>query len=120
MFIIIGEGLTSLMRNACSLQRFQPFGVYDNMDFDLLQFTDNTIILGLTFLENLWTIKVILRRFELAYGLSVNSHKINILGFNVDLDFLLNASNFLSCVISSFPFTFFGLPVGVNLHKCNS
>lgn len=64
----------------------------------------------------IWSIKVILYGFELASSLSVHFHKIKIMGFNVDSNFLLVIYEFLSCAIISFPFTFLGLPIGVNPH----
>lgn len=54
--------------------------------------------------SNLWSIKAILRGFELVSSLSINLYKNNIYGVNVNNYFIQCASYFLLCCICSFPF----------------
>ena len=65
--------------------------------------------------ESLWTIKAILRGFELASDLGVNFHKRILIGINVDPSFLDLAEGFLLCKIESLPFRYLGSPIGANL-----
>jgi hypothetical protein len=65
-------------------------------------------------MENLWTIKAVLRGFEMASGLRVNFFKSCVMGVNVSNDFLVMASEFLNCRIGQLPFKYLGLPVGAN------
>ncbi|MCI25653.1 RNA-directed DNA polymerase (Reverse transcriptase), partial [Trifolium medium] len=65
----------------------------------------------------LWTLKAILRSFELASGLKVNFAKSCVMGVNVSSDFLDLAERFLHCRIGSLPFMYLGLPVGANPRK---
>lgn len=94
LFIIAAEGIAGLLRNAPPSSCFTPFSVVDNLCFDLLQYVDDTIIIGNACWENICTIKADLKGFELASGLRVNFHKSKILGFNVKHDFLQVTSNF--------------------------
>lgn len=64
--------------------------------------------------------KEVLRGFELALGLCVNFNKSKVLRFNVSQDFLQDASDFLLCSISQFPFTLLGIPIGANPHRCST
>lgn len=108
-------GLLWLIENVHSSLSFHPFKLSYNLEFDILQFTEDTIIVGQASWETIWSIKVVLHGFELiTSGLCVNFYKNLILGFNVDSDFLMTTSDFLSCAISLFPFTFLGPPIGVN------
>jgi hypothetical protein len=65
-------------------------------------------------LENLWTLKAILRGFETASGLKVNFWKSGLIGVNVALSFLEIATTFLNCRLGSIPFIYLGLPIGAN------
>lgn len=65
----------------------------------------------------IWTLKAILRSFELVSGLKVNFHKSCLFGINVGGDFLLASSNFLSCNHGQLPFSYLGLPTGANPKK---
>lgn len=109
LFIITAEGITELLRNVCSSSCFSPFIVVENLSFELLQYIDDTIIMGKAYRENIWELESFLRVIELASDLSVNLHNSKILGLNVGSDFLQDASDFLSCAISPFPFNFLGI-----------
>jgi hypothetical protein len=64
--------------------------------------------------ENLWTLKAVLRAFELASGLKVNFWKSSIIGVNVPNDFMIMAADFLNCRIGKTSFYYLGLSVGAN------
>lgn len=63
---------------------------------------------------NLWSIKAVLRSFEMASGLKINFAKSNIIGVNVEDRLLNGASVFMGCCIGKVPFKFLGIPVGAN------
>ncbi|GAU21917.1 hypothetical protein TSUD_34140 [Trifolium subterraneum] len=48
-----------------------------------LQYADDTMCIGEASAENLWTLKAILRSFEMASGLKVNFLKSGLMGINV-------------------------------------
>lgn len=114
IFIIVAEGISSLLSNARANLSFQTFYLEETIDFKHLLFTGHTIILDQASWDNIWSMNVVLQGFKLASGLCANFHKRKIFGFNIDPSFLLVAWAFLSCAISSFPFTFLGIPIGIN------
>lgn len=65
-------------------------------------------------MENLWSLKTILRYFELASGLKVNFAKSRVMGVNVSYEFLGVAERFLHCRVGLIPFNYLGLSVGAN------
>ncbi|GAU50582.1 hypothetical protein TSUD_283130 [Trifolium subterraneum] len=72
--------------------------------------TDDTIIVGEGEWDNLWTIKTVLRSFEVVSGLKVNFYKSKLYGINLDDSFLHASSAFLHCGVDSIPFRFLGIP----------
>jgi hypothetical protein len=71
-------------------------------------------------MENLWTLKAILRGFELASGLKVNFWKSCLIGVNVPNVFMENACDFLNCKRGAVPFSYLGLPVGANPRRAST
>jgi hypothetical protein len=115
LFLLVAEGLGALMRKAVEIERFQPFRVgRDRLPVSILQYADDTLCVGEATVENLWTLKAVLRGFEFASGLRVNFWKSSIIGVNVPNDFMAMAANFLNCRIGKTPFKYLGLPVGAN------
>lgn len=96
MFVIAIEGLTSLMEKASSLEDYKGFSFSDNNVVDILHFADDTIIFGDGDEQNLWSLKSILRRFELMAGLKINFSKSNTYGINLSDTNLQISSTFMS------------------------
>ncbi|PNY05892.1 ribonuclease H [Trifolium pratense] len=80
----------------------------------LIAAEDDTVLVGEGSWENIWTIKTILRGFELVSGMRINFVKSKLYRINVNDRFLEAASNFLLCRAEAIPFKFLGLPVGAN------
>jgi hypothetical protein len=114
LFLIVTEGLSGLMRKAVENNLFHGYKVSDNIMFHSLQFADDTIILGEGSWDNLWTIKTVLRSFEIVSGLKVNFYKSKLYGINLVDSFLSASSSFLHCAVEAIPFRFLGIPVGAN------
>jgi hypothetical protein len=72
------------------------------------------LCIGEASVNNLWTLKAILRGFELASGLKVNFWKSALIGINVPTPFMEMACTFLNCRLGSLPFKYLGLPIGAN------
>ncbi|MCI07485.1 LINE-1 reverse transcriptase like, partial [Trifolium medium] len=102
------------MRRAVAIGKFKGYQINDSIQFQMLQFADDTILLGEGTWDNLWTIKTLLRSFELVSGLKINFTKSKLYGLNVDARFLEAGSSFLSCRSDTIPFKFLGIPVGAN------
>ncbi|CAJ2667257.1 unnamed protein product [Trifolium pratense] len=114
LFLIVAEGLTRLMQKAVDNGNYHGFKVHDDLQFHTLQFADDTVLVGEGKWENLWSLKIVLRSFELVSGLKVNFYKSKLYGINLDDNFVSAASSFLHCEVESIPFRFLGIPVGAN------
>jgi hypothetical protein len=114
LFLIVVEGLAGLMRRAVDIGKFKGYQVNSNIRFQMLQFADDTILMGEGTQANLWTIKTLLRSFELVSGLKINFVKSKLYGVNIDPIFLAAGATFLSCRSEVIPFKFLGIPVGAN------
>lgn len=112
--MIVTEGLTQLFNYVVVRGDFVGYSVREGLSIDLVQFMDDALILGSGCWKNLWSIKSILRGFELFSGLGVNFYKSRLISINVSKHFLLDASNFLACKVEDSSFIFLGLPVGCN------
>jgi hypothetical protein len=112
LFLLVAEGLGSLMSRAVELRFFKPFVVKEGeISISHLQYVDDTLFIGEECVENLWCIKAILRWFELMSGLKVNFSKSNLIGINIEGGFLQVAAKFLKCKLGKLPFIYLGLPV---------
>ncbi|MCH85394.1 LINE-1 reverse transcriptase like [Trifolium medium] len=121
LFLLVAEGLGGLMKKAVEQNRFRGFEVGRNgVCVSHLQYADDTLCIGEASIENLWTLKAILRGFELVSGLKVNFSKSCVMGVNVSNDFIRLASAFLNCRVGSVPFKYLGLPVGANPRRAST
>jgi hypothetical protein len=90
------EGLSSLIRSAIACGLYSGFKVgTSGLSISHIQYADDTLFLGEATVQNLWSLKTILRCFELASGLKVNFSKSSVLGVNVGDEFLGMAEHFL-------------------------
>lgn len=72
LLVLAMESLTRLMKKVVALNEFLGFRVNHEVSFDILQFAEDTIILGDYSWSNLWSIKAILRGFEPFSSLHIN------------------------------------------------
>jgi hypothetical protein len=115
LFLLVAEGLGGVMKRVVDLNRFHGFRAGgSDVVISHLQYADDTLCIGEATIDNLWSLKAILRGFEMVSGLKVNFWKSSLIGINVSYEFMTLASSFLNCKISSLPFKYFGLPVGAN------
>ncbi|GKV33811.1 hypothetical protein SLEP1_g42265 [Rubroshorea leprosula] len=82
------------------------------MTVSLLQFADDTIIMGRVDAENIRMVKGVLRWFELMSGLRINFNKSSIYGYNVSEGWLKGSAGMLRCGVGRAPFLYLGLPIG--------
>ncbi|XP_058747008.1 uncharacterized protein LOC131619997 [Vicia villosa] len=112
LFTIDAEGLARMVRRATLRGDFLGFTINGQESYDLLQFDDDTIIVGEGTWSNLWAIKLILRGFEMVSGLRVNMWKSKLSGIGIE-DALIHAvGDFLSCKLNSMHLKFLGLTKG--------
>lgn len=61
LFLLVAECLDSLMVKAMSLGVFKGFKLHFEISISHLQYADDTIFIGETCVDNLWSMKAILR-----------------------------------------------------------
>lgn len=75
---MVAEGLAGLFIRASELGFFKDFKVAENVQFSLLHYADDSIIVGDPDMANLWALKAIFRSFEMMSDMRVNFHKSDI------------------------------------------
>ena len=90
----------------------------NKVEISLLQFADDTIFLGEADMENVKTIKVVLRSFELASGLKINFAKSTFGAFGQTDLWKQQAATYLNCQLLVLPFNYLGIPIGANPRRC--
>ncbi|XP_058726636.1 uncharacterized protein LOC131597999 [Vicia villosa] len=119
LFVLVTEALSRLMKRAVSLGQYRSFNVYEELDVNLVQFADDTILVAEGVSDNIWWMKSILRGFEMMSGLRINFHKSKIYGVHVGDWIMEAASNFLACDIDYLPFKYLGIKIGDSPRKLN-
>lgn len=119
-FTLVVECLAGLVQKAAENGRLEGYKVNSELEINLLQFADDTVIMGKGCWYNLWSIKAIFKGFKLLSGFKVNFYKSKIYRVNVDETFMETASHFFCCCRGNLPFKFLGIPVGLNPRRCAS
>ena len=115
LFNIVAEGLTGLMREALAKGLFSSFCVgKDRTPINILQYADDTIFFGEATMQNVKTIKSILRSFDLVSGLKINFAKSSFGVIGKSNQWRKEAAEYLNCRILSLPFKYLGIPIRDN------
>ena len=118
LFLVVVEGLAGLVRKAVRLKKLEGVTVGVNqIEVSLLQFADDTLVVCQDTIQNVFTVKTILKCFELAAGLRVNFHKTKIGAIGVQAQQILVYAKMLNCAQMSIPFKYLGVLVGGNPRK---
>ncbi|XP_058751317.1 uncharacterized protein LOC131624383 [Vicia villosa] len=106
--------------NASIIGDYKGFLVGKDCVVNLLQYVDDTLLLGQGNWRQVWAFKAVLRGFEVTSGLGVNFHKSRLIGINLSEHFIGAAANFLTCKIEKSSFSFLGLPIGCNPRRIDT
>ncbi|XP_058784616.1 uncharacterized protein LOC131659444 [Vicia villosa] len=104
-------------RKSCTIGEFSSFPIKRSCNVDILQFEDDTLLVGEGSWKQVRAINTVLRVFEIVSGLGINFHKSKLIGVNVSPSFLDAAAYFLACKKEDSVLSFLGIPVGGNLRK---
>jgi len=120
LFLIVAQGLAGLVKQATRKNLLSGIKVWDKkVEVNLLQFADDTLFVCESNVQNIMSIKAILRCFELSSGLRVNFFKSKIGAIEVDRYEVKMYSEILHCNLMDIPFTYLGLPIGGNPSRCS-
>ncbi|XP_058746332.1 uncharacterized protein LOC131619227 [Vicia villosa] len=114
LFVIVAEGLKGLVNKAVENGDFAGFAFNGRCFIDVLEFADDTLLVGDGSLNHLWAIKFVLRAFKMISDLGINFHKSKLIGINISSNFLEIATNFLGCRREGKEFTFLGISISNN------
>jgi len=108
LFLIAVEGLHVMMNSVVAQGMFAPYmvGAHGDVDISHLQFTDDTLLVGVKSWGNIQILKSILLLFESVSGLKVNFHKSMLYGVNVAGSWLHEAALVLHCKHGRLPFLY--------------
>lgn len=113
LFLLVAESLNGLMNNVVSLRKFSGCKIgTEGPEISLLQYADDTIVVGEASWDNLWVMKSVFRCFELVSGLKVNFNKTRLIGINVDDNFLSLGAQFLNCKSGCYHLCIWGYRLG--------
>lgn len=121
LFLIVAEGLGGLVRRAVNQELFKGYVVGEGgVQISHFEFADDTLIIGDMSIANMWTIKGILRWFELISSLKVNFFKSKLASIVVCEETVRRCARMLNCRIMSIPFTYLGIQVGANPRRLST
>ncbi|XP_058775530.1 uncharacterized protein LOC131649789 [Vicia villosa] len=118
--VIVAEALAGLVGKTIEIDEFSGFNVKKRCSVENLQFAADTLLVGEGTWKHVWSLKSILRGFEIVSGLDVNFQKSKLIGINPSPHFLLVATNFLSCRIKEKEFSFLGILIGSNPRRISA
>ncbi|XP_058764483.1 uncharacterized mitochondrial protein AtMg01250-like [Vicia villosa] len=111
LFVLVTEGLTVLVKKAIKIGEYEGFLISDKCMVDILQFADDTLLIGEGNWKQIWAIKTVLKAFEMVFGLGINYHKSKLIGININNNLLVAASSLLSFKVEGKEFMFLGILV---------
>ncbi|GLT35685.1 hypothetical protein SLA2020_101160 [Shorea laevis] len=115
LFLIVAEGLNWIMKSAVQQGLFQGVEIGGGgLAISHLQFADDTILFGEATERNVWAAKSIMRTFELVSGLKINFSKGQVMGVNVQPNWLTKVAWVLNCKEGVLPFKYLGMMIGGN------
>lgn len=117
IFVLVAEYLTGLVKISIEVGEFQKFDIKRASWVDILQFTNDTLLVGDGSCKQVWEIKVVLRSFKVVSGLGINYQKRKLIGINSNAHFLEAASHVISCKVEENNFYFLGILIGFNPRK---
>lgn len=110
--------LSGLVREAKRFDLFKGYFVgKDKVEVNLLRYAYDTLFVGETSLENVITIKTILRCFEVVSSLKVNFHRSSFGVVGKDRGEVEAFMDFLNYRTMSLPLVYLGIPIGANHRK---
>jgi hypothetical protein len=89
-----------------------PFSPDYGMDFPVIQYADDTLVIMQADQDQVFVMKQILETYAQSTGLKINFHKSSMVPINLARERAQIFADLLGCKIASLPFTYLGLPLG--------
>ena len=115
LFVLAADFLQSLINKARAMGLLNlPIPMEHNLDFPVVQYADDTLIIAEGCTKQLFFLKSLLNTFFLTTGLKVNFNKTRMIPINTPPEKLEILSKTFGCQIGELPFTYLGLPLSLN------
>ena len=118
LFVLTADLLQTIVNEAKNrnvLKNPIPLRYID--DFPIIQYADDTLLVMEACSRQLIALKAPLHSYGTSTGLKVNYSKSFMVPINITSDKLQNLANTFGCQTGSLPFTYLGLPLGLNKPK---
>ncbi|GKV43845.1 hypothetical protein SLEP1_g51093 [Rubroshorea leprosula] len=115
LFLMVVEALNGLTSAVVAKGYFWGVKIGDGeLEVSHLQFADDTLFMGEATEDNVWTVKCIMRAFELVSRLKINYRKSSLIGVNIDEDWIRSMAWMMNYKTESLPCKYLGMPLGAN------
>jgi hypothetical protein len=113
IFVLAADLLQSAI-NKSFRQRIlrAPFSPDYGMDFPVIQYADDTLVIMPAYQDQVREMKDILEKYAQSTGLKINFHKSSLIPVNISQERAQFFATYLGCSIATLPFTYLGLPMG--------
>jgi hypothetical protein len=122
LFVLAADLLQSIVNKAKDIGLLRlPINVRCTLDFPILQYADDTLLIMEACPEQLFVLKTLLNTFADSTGLKINYSKSSMVPINLSPDRLRHLAATYNCVAGSLPFTYLGLPLsnsGPTIQEC--
>jgi hypothetical protein len=113
IFVLAADLLQSAINKAYQQGLLRAtFSSNYEMDFPILQYADDTLVIMQADRDQVITMKEILENYAQSTGLKINFHQSSMIPINLSTTEATNIANLLGYNVASMPFTYLGLPLG--------
>ncbi|GJX55919.1 reverse transcriptase domain, reverse transcriptase zinc-binding domain protein [Tanacetum coccineum] len=121
IYLVAAECLNVTLKDAIrtGLYKGVKIGTSD-IPISHLQYVDDTLIFEEWKESNARNLMRIMKCVKQASGLKINSNKTKLYGIGVHNEEVESLANRIGCLAGKMPFTYLGIPIGVNMKKVDS
>lgn len=118
LFVLAADFLQSMIIKAKNMGLLSlPIPTAYTSDFPIVQYADDTLIIMEGDAKQLFFLKALLNNFSLSTGLKVNYNKSMMVSINISEEKFSKLAATFGCTKGSLPFTYLGLPLGIERPK---
>ncbi|KAJ0927224.1 putative RNA-directed DNA polymerase [Helianthus annuus] len=118
LFILAMEVINMFLKRAVEIGLFKGCNLPNGgPSISCLSYADDVLFVGDWSAENVVALNRLLRWISLVTGLKVNRRKCYLFGIGSEASEVANFANLASCEVGSFPFSYLGIPIGVNMKR---
>jgi hypothetical protein len=114
LFVLAAYFLQSILNQARQSNQLNlPIPLNNSLDFPVIQYVDDTLIVLEGDTRQLFFLKSILHSFSVSTGLKVDYNKSMMVPINISPEKFSHLASTFGCSKGSLPFTYLGLPLGI-------